>query len=58
MIVLAEFVAQESGLSETRHHPDLAILAKVEIEKRLRYLSLVQLQRLTSMLFPTTEGNL
>jgi hypothetical protein len=53
VIVLADFVAQESGLPETRHHPFLAILAKAEIEKRLRYLSLVQSQRLTSMMFPT-----
>ena len=55
VIVLADFVAEESGLPQSKHHPIFVIFAKQEIQKRLRYLGLVQLQRLTAMLFTVAE---
>ena len=55
VFVLAGFVAKESGLPETKHHPALVNLARLEIQDRLRYLSPVQLQGLTGMLFPVPE---
>jgi hypothetical protein len=55
VIVLSEFVAQESGLPKISHLPIFVILAKREIEERLVELSLVQLQRLTELLFSVPE---
>jgi len=57
VIALAGFVAQESGLPKSEYDPVFACLAKLEIQNRLRYLSLVQLQRLTAMLLEATERN-
>ena len=55
VIVLADFVAEESGMPKFTHYPDFVILAKLEITRRLRELSFVQLQRLTAMLYPACE---
>jgi hypothetical protein len=55
VIVFADFVAEESGMRKTEHHPLFVIFAKVEIEKRLPELGLVQLQRLAGMLYPVSE---
>ena|SRR5579862_5471798 len=55
VIVFADFVAEESGMPKSRHHPLCVILAKLEIEKRLPELGLVQLQRLMAMLYPVNE---
>jgi hypothetical protein len=55
VIVLAEFVAEESGFPKTTHFPIFAAFAKQEIKKRLKYLSFVQLQKLAGMLFSVPE---
>jgi hypothetical protein len=55
VIVFADFVAEESGMPKSGHHPLAVILAKLEIENRLRELGFVQLQRLTAMLYPVCE---
>jgi len=54
--VLAEFVAQESGLPQSPYHdPMFVSFAKQEIQRQLVELNLVQLQRLAAMLFLVAE---
>jgi hypothetical protein len=53
VIVFADFVAEESGMPKSEHHPLFVIFARQEIDMRLRELGFVQLQRLTAMLFAT-----
>jgi hypothetical protein len=55
VIVFADFIAEESGMPKSQHDPLFVILAKLEIEKRLRELGLVQLQRLAAMLYPANK---
>lgn len=55
VIVFADFVAEESGMPKTEHHPLLVIFAKMEIGKRLPELGLVQLQRFAAMLFAAND---
>jgi hypothetical protein len=55
VIVFADFVAEESGRPKINHYPPLVFLAKLDIRKGLRELGLVQLQRLTAILYPAGE---
>jgi hypothetical protein len=55
VLAFADVVAEESGMPKSGYDPFLVDFAKLEIEKRLRELGFVQLQRLTAMLYPASE---
>jgi hypothetical protein len=55
VIVLADFVAEESGFPKTKHFPMFVVFAKHEIQKRLKYIGFVQLQKLSGMLLSVPE---
>ena len=55
VIILADFVAEESGFPKTKHFPMFVVFARQEIRKRLKYLGYVQLQKLSGMLLSVPQ---